>query len=67
MLMLILKHKFIILRINWSEIGFAVCLFLCACCDLFYGGNYYFVYIYLQSISFLVVGLGYVGKFISNS
>ncbi|KAJ1696154.1 hypothetical protein LUZ63_004666 [Rhynchospora breviuscula] len=54
-------------RIKLSEIGFAVFLFFCACCDLFYGGNYYFVYIYLQSISFLVVGLGYVGKFVSNS
>ncbi|KAJ4756844.1 cellulose synthase like [Rhynchospora pubera] len=54
-------------RIKLSEIGFAVFLFFCACCDLFYGGNYYFVYIYLQSISFLVVGLGYVGKYVSNS
>ncbi|KAJ3700569.1 hypothetical protein LUZ61_004274 [Rhynchospora tenuis] len=54
-------------RIKLSEIGFAVFLFFCACCDIFYGGNYYFVYIYLQSISFLVVGLGYVGKFVSNS
>ncbi|KAJ4790116.1 cellulose synthase like [Rhynchospora pubera] len=54
-------------RIKLSEIGFAVFLFFCACCDLFFGGNYYFVYIYLQSISFLVVGLGYVGKYVSNS
>ncbi|KAF3338636.1 glucomannan 4-beta-mannosyltransferase 9-like protein [Carex littledalei] len=53
-------------RINLSEIGFAVFLFLCACFDLIYGGNYYFVYIYLQSIAFLVVGLGYFGKFIAS-
>ncbi|XP_078174622.1 putative glucomannan 4-beta-mannosyltransferase 3 isoform X2 [Carex rostrata] len=53
-------------RINLSEIGFAVFLFLCACFDLIYGGNYYFVYIYLQSIAFLVVGLGYFGKVVAN-
>lgn len=58
-------HFFI--RIMFSEIGFAVFLFFCACCDLAFGENYYYVYIYLQSLAFLVVGFGYVGTIIPNS
>ncbi|KAJ4765243.1 cellulose synthase like [Rhynchospora pubera] len=49
-------------KINLSEIGFAAFLLFCATCDLLYGDDYYFVYMYLQSISFIVVGVGYVGK-----
>ncbi|XP_010937167.1 glucomannan 4-beta-mannosyltransferase 9 isoform X1 [Elaeis guineensis] len=54
-------------RITFSEIGFAVFLFFCACCDVAFGENYYYVYIYLQALAFLVVGFGYVGSFIPNS
>ncbi|KAG0502017.1 hypothetical protein HPP92_002089 [Vanilla planifolia] len=54
-------------RFYFPELGFAVFLFICASFDLTYGGNYYYVYIYLQSIAFFIVGLGYVGSFISSS
>ncbi|KAJ8459996.1 hypothetical protein OPV22_032922 [Ensete ventricosum] len=54
-------------RIYLPEIGFAVFLFLCACYNLAYGKNSFYVYIYLQAVAFLVVGLGYVGCFISNT
>ncbi|KAJ3694952.1 hypothetical protein LUZ60_000329 [Juncus effusus] len=45
-------------RIYFTEFGFAVFLFFCACYDLAYGRNYYFVYIFLQAIAFFIVGLG---------
>ncbi|XP_020693951.1 probable glucomannan 4-beta-mannosyltransferase 11 [Dendrobium catenatum] len=53
-------------RFYFAELGFAVFLFLCASYDLTYGEDYYFIYIYLQSIAFFIVGLGYVGTFISS-
>ncbi|XP_008806011.1 probable glucomannan 4-beta-mannosyltransferase 4 [Phoenix dactylifera] len=54
-------------RINFSELGFAVFLLLCASYNVAEGKNYCYVYIYLQAIAFVVVGIGYVGTFISNS
>ncbi|PKA47100.1 putative mannan synthase 4 [Apostasia shenzhenica] len=54
-------------RFYFSELGFAVFLLVCASYDLTFGGDYYFVYIYLQSLAFFVVGFGYVGSFISSS
>ncbi|XP_020571640.1 probable mannan synthase 4 [Phalaenopsis equestris] len=57
-----LSHRF-----YFPELGFAFFLVLCASYDLTYGADYYFIYIYLQSIAFLIVGLGYVGTFISSS
>ncbi|XP_042449406.1 glucomannan 4-beta-mannosyltransferase 1-like isoform X1 [Zingiber officinale] len=53
-------------RLNLPELGFAAFLFLCACYNLAYGQNYYYVYIYVQAVAFLVVGCGYVGTFITN-
>nr|CAD1826448.1 unnamed protein product [Ananas comosus var. bracteatus] len=53
-------------RFTFSEIGFATFLFFCACYDIAFAGKYYYVYIFLQSIAFLVVGFGYVGTFISD-
>ncbi|XP_042447197.1 glucomannan 4-beta-mannosyltransferase 1-like isoform X1 [Zingiber officinale] len=53
-------------RLNFPELGFAAFLFLCACYNLAYDQNYYYVYIYVQAVAFLVVGCGYVGTFITN-
>ncbi|KAH0455291.1 hypothetical protein IEQ34_015323 [Dendrobium chrysotoxum] len=44
-------------RFYFAELGFAVFLFLCASYDLTYGEDYYFIYIYLQSIAFFIAML----------
>lgn len=54
-------------RWTMSEILFSIFLFFCATYNLAYGGDYYFVYIYLQAIAFLVVGIGFCGTISSNS
>ncbi|XP_020255479.1 probable mannan synthase 3 [Asparagus officinalis] len=54
-------------RINLPELGFAFFLFFCACYDVTFGRDYYHIYIFFQSFAFFVVGLGYVGTFISSS
>ncbi|XP_020255385.1 probable mannan synthase 11 [Asparagus officinalis] len=53
-------------RILLPELGMAVYLLACACYDFAYGKNYYYFYIFPQSIAFLIMGLGYVGTFIPN-
>jgi len=58
---------FFALRINLPELGFAFFLLFCACYDIAFGSNYYHIYIFFQSFAFFVVGLGYVGTFISSS
>ncbi|CAO1947546.1 unnamed protein product [Urochloa humidicola] len=54
-------------RCTISEILVAVFLFFCATYNLVYGGDFYFVYIYLQAITFLIVGTGFCGTSGSNS
>ncbi|MQM21975.1 hypothetical protein Taro_055022 [Colocasia esculenta] len=54
-------------RIYWHELGCSIFLFSCASYDLFYGHNYYYVYIYLQAIAFLVMGFSYVGTNLCHS
>lgn len=49
------------------ELGIGAFLFFCACQDLTFGKNNYFVYLYLQSFAFFIVGFGYVGTFVPNS
>ncbi|OIW03897.1 hypothetical protein TanjilG_30173 [Lupinus angustifolius] len=48
-------------RLNLLELGFAGFLFICGCYDYVHGKNNYFVYLFLQTITFLIVGFGYVG------
>lgn len=48
-----------------SELLFAVFLFVCATYNLVYGSDFYFIYIYLQAITFIIVGTGFCGT--SNS
>ncbi|KAG6570842.1 Glucomannan 4-beta-mannosyltransferase 2 [Cucurbita argyrosperma subsp. argyrosperma] len=54
-------------RINTLELGFAAFLFLCGCYDFVHGKNCYFVYLFLQTFSFLITGIGYVGTIIPSS
>ncbi|KAA3455499.1 glucomannan 4-beta-mannosyltransferase 2-like [Gossypium australe] len=58
-----LKFKFTD-RLNTLELGFAAFLFLCGCYDFVHGKNNYFVYLFLQTITFFITGIGYVGTII---
>ncbi|KAL8151123.1 hypothetical protein V2J09_020931 [Rumex salicifolius] len=51
-------------RISFQELGFAVFLFFCGCYDLKNGRNSYYIYLFLQSFTYLIVGLGYMGTII---
>ncbi|KAL8092510.1 glucomannan 4-beta-mannosyltransferase 2-like [Apium graveolens] len=53
-------------RIHVTELGFAVFLFFCGCYDYLYGKNSYFVYMFLQTITFSIVGFGYIGTIVPN-
>ncbi|KAL8193642.1 hypothetical protein R6Q57_026777 [Mikania cordata] len=54
-------------RIHLTELGFAVFLFFTGCYDFMYGKHNYFIYIFLQTITFLIVGFGYVGTIVPSS
>ncbi|XP_027344296.1 glucomannan 4-beta-mannosyltransferase 2-like isoform X2 [Abrus precatorius] len=51
-------------RLHLLELGFAAFLFLCGCYDFAHGKNNYFVYLFLQTITFSIVGFGYVGTIV---
>ncbi|GFP98036.1 glucomannan 4-beta-mannosyltransferase 2, partial [Phtheirospermum japonicum] len=51
-------------RIQVHELGFAVFLFICGCYDFLYGKNNYFIYLFLQVITFTIAGFGYVGTIV---
>ncbi|GAB2234863.1 hypothetical protein Droror1_Dr00004130 [Drosera rotundifolia] len=51
-------------RMNFLELGFAVFLFICGCVDFMHGKYSYYIYLFLQSITFFIVGFGYVGTII---
>ncbi|KAB2614913.1 glucomannan 4-beta-mannosyltransferase 2-like [Pyrus ussuriensis x Pyrus communis] len=54
-------------RLHLLELGFGVFLFICGCYDFVHGKNNYFVYLFLQTITFLICGFGYVGTIIPSS
>lgn len=51
-------------RLNFLELGFAAFLFLCGCYDYAHGKHNYFIYLFLQTITFTIVGVGYVGTIV---
>ncbi|XP_061345338.1 glucomannan 4-beta-mannosyltransferase 2 isoform X2 [Gastrolobium bilobum] len=51
-------------RLHLLELGFAAFLFICGCYDFVHGQNNYFVYLFLQTITFSIVGFGYVGTIV---
>ncbi|PKI78771.1 hypothetical protein CRG98_000838 [Punica granatum] len=51
-------------RIHLLELGFGVFLFTCGCYDFMYGKHHYYVYLFLQTITFLITGFGYIGTII---
>ncbi|GMY15888.1 glucomannan 4-beta-mannosyltransferase 2 [Fagus crenata] len=54
-------------RLNTLELGFGAFLFICGCYDYVHGKNNYFIYLFLQTITFLIAGFGYVGTIIPSS
>lgn len=54
-------------RIHLLELGFSAFLFFCGCYDFAFGKNNYFLYLFLQSITFCIMGFGYVGTIVPNS
>ncbi|XP_062233234.1 probable glucomannan 4-beta-mannosyltransferase 3 isoform X2 [Phragmites australis] len=54
-------------RCTMSEILVAIFLVSCATYNVVYGDDFYFVYIYLQAITFLIVGTGLCGTLSSSS
>ncbi|OIT34633.1 PREDICTED: glucomannan 4-beta-mannosyltransferase 2-like [Nicotiana attenuata] len=53
-------------RILPQELGFAAFLFFCGCYDVLYGKNQYFLYIFLQVITFTIAGFGYIGTIVPS-
>ncbi|WVZ02032.1 hypothetical protein V8G54_022838 [Vigna mungo] len=51
-------------RLNLLELGFAAFLFVCGCYDFVHGKHNYFIYLFLQTITFSIVGFGYVGTIV---
>ncbi|KAK4773629.1 hypothetical protein SAY87_028648 [Trapa incisa] len=51
-------------RIHVLELCFAVFLFICGCYDLLYGKHYYYIYLFLQTITFTITGFGYIGTIV---
>ena len=51
-------------RMNFQELGFAAFLFFCGCYDLRNGKYCYYIYLFLQSITYTIVGFGYMGTII---
>ncbi|KAH1220643.1 Glucomannan 4-beta-mannosyltransferase 2 [Glycine max] len=59
------KATFIgLLELNLLELGFAVFLFVCGCYDYVHGKHNYFIYLFLQTLTFSIVGFGYVGTIV---
>ncbi|URE04031.1 Glucomannan 4-beta-mannosyltransferase 9, partial [Musa troglodytarum] len=51
-------------RLHLLELFTGAYLFFCGCYDLSFGKNHYYLYLFLQAITFFVVGFGYVGTFV---
>ncbi|KAL7612612.1 hypothetical protein Lser_V15G05402 [Lactuca serriola] len=54
-------------RLLTLEICVGLILFICACHDLVFGKYHYYIYLYMQAIAFIIIGLGYVGTDVPNS
>ncbi|RRT45354.1 hypothetical protein GW17_00056775 [Ensete ventricosum] len=55
----LVAHRFLFL-----ELGMAVVLLMCACYNFFYRSNQYFIFIVPLSLSFFLMGFGFVGTHI---
>lgn len=53
-------------RIHVTELGIGAYLFFCGCYNMLYGENNFYIFILVQSISFFIVGIGYVGTIVPS-
>uniref|UniRef100_A0A804R2G7 glucomannan 4-beta-mannosyltransferase n=1 Tax=Zea mays TaxID=4577 RepID=A0A804R2G7_MAIZE len=53
-------------RLHVLELGVAAYLLFCGCYDIAFGNNRYYIFLFLQSIAFFIVGIGYVGTFVPH-
>nr|AAQ62570.1 glycosyltransferase 1 [Ipomoea trifida]AAS79578.1 putative glycosyltransferase [Ipomoea trifida] len=53
-------------RILLHELGFAVFLFVCGVYDFLHGKNHYYIYLFLQVITFTIAGVGWVGTIVPS-
>ncbi|KAG4913484.1 hypothetical protein JHK82_054069 [Glycine max] len=54
-------------RIHLLELGVAFYLFFCGCYDIMFGKNHFFIFLFIQSLAFLIMAFGYVGTIVPNS
>ncbi|CAM8973389.1 unnamed protein product [Rhodiola kirilowii] len=54
-------------RLHMLELGVGLYLFFCGCYDIAFGKNHFFLYLFVQSLAFFIMGFGYIGTFIPNS
>ncbi|XP_019181875.1 PREDICTED: glucomannan 4-beta-mannosyltransferase 9-like [Ipomoea nil] len=54
-------------RLHLWEIIVGFYMLFCGWYNLIFGDNYYYVYLFLQGVSFLVIGFGYIGAFVTTS
>ncbi|KAL8149977.1 hypothetical protein AgCh_006840 [Apium graveolens] len=54
-------------RLHMLELGVSAYLFASACYDYSYGNTRFFIYLYIQSMAFLIMGCGYVGTIVPSS
>ncbi|XP_047963195.1 glucomannan 4-beta-mannosyltransferase 9-like isoform X2 [Salvia hispanica] len=61
------KHRFRIGdRIQLVELFTGCYLFFCGCYDYSYGKHNFFIYLFVQSMAFIIMGFGYVGTFVPS-
>uniref|UniRef100_A0ACD5UH20 Uncharacterized protein n=1 Tax=Avena sativa TaxID=4498 RepID=A0ACD5UH20_AVESA len=53
-------------RLHLLELGVAAYIFFCGCYDIFFGKGHYYIFLFMQSIAFFIVGVGYVGTLVSR-
>lgn len=53
--------------LHMLELGVGFYLLFCGCYDIAFGKNHFFLYLFVQSLAFLIMGFGYIGTFIPNS
>jgi beta-mannan synthase len=59
------KHRYGI-RLHLLELGVAAYIFSCGCYDMLFGKGYYYIFLFMQSTAFFVVGVGYVGTLVPH-
>ncbi|XP_022143697.1 glucomannan 4-beta-mannosyltransferase 9 [Momordica charantia] len=54
-------------RLHLWELGVGFYLFFCGIYDIFFGKNYFFIFLFIQAIAFFIMGFGNVGTFVPSS